>query len=114
LKQQVSQTNETYLIRNQVLKMTASPTAYTVYTKPDCPSCDKTKAYFDANGIAYTEVDITRVPAALEYITQELGYTQAPVDVSMTDDEDHWAGLRRDKLVQALMNHTGQDTRSTH
>src|SRR5699024_6530391 len=50
-------------------------TAYTVYTKPDCRNCDKTKAYFDSKGITYTAVDITEVPAALEYITQELGYS---------------------------------------
>ena len=84
--------------------MTSPTTRYTVYTKPDCPQCDKTKAYFDAKAITYTAVDITEVPAALEYITEELGYSQAPVVVSNTDDQDHWSGLRRDKLVQALMN----------
>jgi glutaredoxin-like protein NrdH len=76
-----------------------------VYTKPDCPQCDKTKAYFDARGITYTPVDITEVPAALEYIVEELGYSQAPVVVNNADDQDHWAGLRRDKLVQAAMTH---------
>jgi glutaredoxin-like protein NrdH len=82
--------------------MTASPTAYTVYTKPDC---EKTKDYFDSKGITYTSVDITAVPAALEYITAELGYSQAPVVVNNSDDQDHWSGLRRDKLVHANMNH---------
>jgi glutaredoxin-like protein NrdH len=95
--------------------MTASPTAYTVYTKPDCRNCEKTKDYFDSKGITYTAVDITEVPAALEYITEvpaaleyitaELGYSQAPVVVNNTDDQDHWSGLRRDKLVQAAMTH---------
>ena len=85
--------------------MTSGSTAYTVYTKPDCPQCDKTKAYFDARGISYTAVDITEVPAALEYIVEELGYSQAPVVVNNADDEDHWSGLRRDKLVQAAMTH---------
>jgi glutaredoxin-like protein NrdH len=50
-------------------------------------------------------VDITEVPAALEYITQELGYSQAPVIVNNSDDQDHWSGLRPDKLVQAAMTH---------
>ncbi len=58
--------------------MTSSLADYTVYTKPDCPQCDKTKAYFDSKGITYLAVDITEVPAALEYITAELGYSQAP------------------------------------
>lgn len=85
--------------------MTASPTAYTVYTKPDCPNCVRTKEYFDSKGITYTSVDITEVPAALEYITAELGYSQAPVVVNNADDQDHWSGLRRDRLVQANMIH---------
>ena len=85
--------------------MTSSPTSYTVYTKPSCPNCDRTKEYFDAKGITYTWVDITEVPAALEYITEELGYSQAPVVVNNSDDQDHWSGLRRDKLVTAAMNH---------
>jgi glutaredoxin-like protein NrdH len=85
--------------------MTSSTTAeYTVYTKPDCPNCDKTKAYFESKGITYQAVDITEVLAALEYITQDLGYSQAPVVVNNSDDQDHWAGLRRDKLVQAAMH----------
>ena len=87
--------------------MTASTTTrYTVYTKPACPQCDETKAYFDRKGITYTAVDITEVPAALAYITEELGYSQAPVVVNNSDDQDHWSGLRRDKLVQAGMHHT--------
>lgn len=80
-------------------------TSYTVYTKPNCTNCDKTKAYFDRKGITYATVDITQNPAALEYITAELGYSQAPVIVNSADDQDHWAGLRMDKLVQAGMLH---------
>ncbi|WIV29303.1 MULTISPECIES: hypothetical protein [unclassified Paenarthrobacter] len=48
----------------------------------------------------------TEVPEALEYITQELGYSQAPVIVNNSDDQDHWSGLRPDKLVHAAMTHT--------
>ncbi|NIJ03385.1 glutaredoxin-like protein NrdH [Paenarthrobacter ilicis] len=84
--------------------MTTSLTDYTVYTKPGCPNCDRTMEYFDSKGITYTAVDITEVPAALEYITAELGYSQAPVVVNNSDDQDHWSGLRRDKLVQAAMD----------
>ncbi|MFK0042195.1 glutaredoxin family protein [Paenarthrobacter sp. NPDC090517] len=86
--------------------MTTSPTDYTVYTKPGCPNCDRTMEYFDSKGITYTSVDIAEVPAALEYITAELGYSQAPVIVNNSDDQDHWSGLRRDKLVTAAMTHT--------
>ena len=40
--------------------------------------------------------------------TAELGYSQAPVVVNNSDDQDHWSGLRRDKLVQAHLNRTHQ------
>ncbi|MDQ0241410.1 hypothetical protein [Arthrobacter bambusae] len=32
-------------------------------------------------------------------------HPQITVVVNNSDDEDHWAGLRRDKLVQAAMHH---------
>ena len=83
--------------------MTSSSTPeYTVYTKPGCPNCDKTMAYFDRKGITYTAVDITKVPAALEFISEDLGYSEAPVVVS-ADGTDHWSGIRMDKLTQAAL-----------
>ena len=80
-------------------------TEYLVYTKPECPNCDKTKAYFDAKGITYTAIDITENAAAYDYVTKVLGYSQAPV-VRNAGTGEHWSGLRRDKLVQATMNRT--------
>ena len=79
---------------------------YTVYTKPNCPLCVETKGYFERKGVGFREVDITEVPAAFEYITSDpaeggLGYSQAPVVVNDSDDEDHWSGHRMDKLIQA-------------
>ncbi|QOT19885.1 glutaredoxin family protein [Paenarthrobacter sp. YJN-5] len=85
--------------------MTTQAPDYTLYTKPACPNCDRTKEYFDSKGITYRVVDITEVPAALEYISTELGYSQAPVVVNNSDEQDHWSGLRRDKLVHAAMTH---------
>ena len=79
---------------------------YTVYTKPNCPLCVETKGYFERKGVGFREVDITKVPTAFEYITSNpaeggLGYSQAPVVVNDSDDEDHWSGHRMDKLIQA-------------
>ena len=64
---------------------------YTVYTKPNCPLCVETKGYFERKGVGFREVDIT----------EDLGYSQAPVVVNDADDEDHWSGHRMDKLIQA-------------
>jgi len=41
-------------------------------------------------------VDITTNPAALAYVTEELGYSAAPVVVA--SDQDHWSGFRPDLI----------------
>lgn len=73
-------------------------TMVTVYSKPACVQCNATYRALDSKGIRYVIVDVTEVPAALEYITEELGYSQAPVVV--VDDESHWAGFRPDKILE--------------
>jgi len=77
----------------------------TVYTTgPSCGKCTMTKAMLKGKGIEYDEVDITTNPAAYEYVTEELGYTVAPVVV--VDDDDHWCDLRPDQIerVAALFH----------
>lgn len=68
----------------------------TVYTKPNCVQCQMTYRALDSANIEYDVVDITEVPAALEYVTEELGYRQAPVVV--VDDDDHWSGFQPDQI----------------
>ena len=78
----------------------SSPTAQvTVYSKPACVQCTMTKKALEKKGIAYTEVDVTESAAALEYISEELAYSQAPVVV--VDEHTHWSGFRPD-----LIEHT--------
>lgn len=72
----------------------------TIYTKPGCFPCRKTAEKFDAAGIKTEKVDITETPAALAYITDELGYSQAPVVV--VDDEFHWSGLDTTNIERAI------------
>lgn len=67
----------------------------TVYTKPNCVQCQMTYRALDSANIEYDVVDITEVPAALEYVTEELGYRQAPVVVV---DDDHWSGFQPDQI----------------
>lgn len=71
-------------------------TMVTVYSKPACVQCTATYRALDSKGIDYVVVDVTQVPAALEYITEELGYSQAPVVV--VDEHNHWAGFRPDRI----------------
>ena len=72
----------------------------TIYTKPGCFGCRKTAEKFTEAHVAFTEVDLTQVPAALEYVTEELGYSQAPVVV--VDDEFHWSGLDPANIDRAI------------
>ncbi|KQQ20716.1 NrdH-redoxin [Rathayibacter sp. Leaf299] len=70
--------------------------ALTVYSKPSCVQCTTTYRVLEKKGIEYTTVDITTNPAALAYITEELGYSAAPVVVA--SDQNHWSGFRPDLI----------------
>jgi glutaredoxin len=41
-------------------------------------------------------VDVTENAAALAYVTEDLGYMQAPVVV--VDEHDHWSGFQPDEI----------------
>ena len=71
----------------------------TVYTTgPSCGKCSMTKMMLKGKGIPFVEVDITQNPAAREYVTEELGYSMAPVVV--VDDDDHWCDMRPDQIYR--------------
>lgn len=67
----------------------------TVYTiGHGCVQCRATLRYLDDRGIQVTVVDLTD-PAnapARDYVTNDLGYTQAPVVVA--SDHNHWSGFQ--------------------
>jgi glutaredoxin-like protein NrdH len=69
-----------------------------VYSKPNCVQCTATYRALDGKGIEYQVIDLTTNTAALEYVMEELGYSQAPVVV--VDEHDHWSGFRPDKIAQ--------------
>lgn len=76
--------------------------AVTIYTTgPGCGKCRMTKIALDAKKIPYREVDIT-LPEnadAREYVTEDLGYTVAPVVVVEDGTgQDHWSDLRLDEV----------------
>lgn len=75
----------------------------TVYTKPECNSCDQTKRRLDKHGIEYETVDVTEDDAARDFVTDGLGYRQMPVVVVEETTEngahhEHWSGFRIDAL----------------
>lgn len=80
----------------------------TIYGKPDatCFACKKTKGKFEEAGVSFVFVDITlpENAAALSYVTDELGYSQAPVVV--VDEHDHWSGLDPVNIARITTNST--------
>ena len=74
----------------------------TVYSKPDCVQCDRTKFLMDREGIERTTIDVTQDAESLAYI-KGLGYLSAPVVVIKDDNGEvtnHWYGFRPDLINQ--------------
>ena len=70
----------------------------TVYSKPNCVQCTATYRALDKHGVAYSTVDISADPEALDYV-RSLGHAQAPVVVA---GDMNWAGFRPDLIKQAV------------
>ena len=67
-----------------------------VYSTPTCMQCQLTYRALDERGIPYRAVDLSENAEAATYVTEELGYSTAPVVV--VTDSDHWAGFRPDHI----------------
>ncbi|WP_127817858.1 glutaredoxin family protein [Microbacterium sp. CPCC 204701] len=73
----------------------------TVYTTGSaCVQCTMTKRVLDAAGIPHSDVDLADPAnsAAREYVTDDLGYSRAPVVV--IDDHHHWSGFQPLKIKE--------------
>lgn len=72
----------------------------TVYsTGPSCMRCTMTKKALGKRGVRFVEVDLRDQPQARDYVTDELGYTEAPVVVVEDGTgQDHWSGFRPDQI----------------
>jgi glutaredoxin-like protein NrdH len=80
----------------------------TVYTTgPACMQCRLTKTALTTAGLGFEEIDVRQSAEALDYIQDELGYTQAPVVV--VDDQDHWSGFQPDEIrrVATILTRSG-------
>ena len=65
-----------------------------MYSKPACIQCTMTYRALDKVGVTYAVVDVTENDAALEYVSEDLGYSAAPIVV--VDEHNHWVGFRPD------------------
>lgn len=67
-----------------------------VYSKPNCPNCDRTKRLLDKHNIPFKVVDLSTDAEALAKV-KAAGFMAAPVVT--TDDGDAWSGFRPDKIL---------------
>lgn len=68
----------------------------TVYSKPDCENCEKTKTLLDDLKVPYTVEDLSLNPAALAHV-KSLGFRAAPV-VIPADGTKGWSGHKEERL----------------
>ena len=70
----------------------------TVYSKPNCHSCEFAKKYLDNKGVPFEEIDVFKDEKALKML-RDAGYAQMPVvDI---DGVKH-TGFRPDILAKAV------------
>lgn len=78
--------------------------AVTVYSKPDCVQCDRTKMNLDRHEVEHTTVDITTDQDAYDYVSS-LGYKAAPVVVVVEEENEViWSGYRPDMIREYILN----------
>jgi glutaredoxin-like protein NrdH len=73
----------------------------TVYsTGPGCMRCTLTYRRLRAMGIPFTVIDLSdqRNVAHRKFVTDELGYSEAPVVLVDDDPQHHWSGFRADPI----------------
>lgn len=76
----------------------------TIYGPEFCPNCTRATNLFDRQSppVPYTKVDIEPGDVNHRFITEKLGYSQAPVIVVAFDGahrDVHWGGHRMDMLM---------------
>ncbi|WP_249354088.1 glutaredoxin family protein [Microbacterium sp. 2FI] len=73
----------------------------TVYTTGiRCQRCRLTRIRLEELGVPYREIDLTDDAnrAAREFVTDDLGYSEAPVVVVDAEPENHWSGFQPDRI----------------
>lgn len=84
----------------------------TVYsTGGGCMQCELTRTCLRGLGIEFTEIDLSDEANhdALQYVTEDLGYSQAPVVAVDGDSEFHWSGFQPALIKRLAERHTAGD-----
>lgn len=80
----------------------------TVYTRPGCIQCDRTKAYLNRQNLDYEVVDVSQDEDARTRLVAD-GWASLPVvDVATPTLHETWAGFNLDRL--RALAHLTQET----
>ncbi len=71
----------------------------TIYTTPSCHFCHMSKEFFQANGVAYTEVDVAADAAKRAEMVEKSGQMGVPV---ITIGEEMVIGFDKRRLSELL------------
>lgn len=69
-----------------------------IYTKSNCPNCERTKEMFNRGGVSYKVVDLDKDKEALNNLVKE-GFMSAPV---VKAGEYTWAGYNPKKIRKVI------------
>lgn len=80
----------------------------TVYSTPGCTQCNATYRALKKKGVDHNVIDVTQ-DADAHAVTQELGYSKAPVVVIRTNDEivKHWSGFNPENIEELALERAG-------
>ena len=70
----------------------------TLYTQPQCPTCETVKRALDVRNIAYELKDISKDEDAYKHVL-ELGYKGVPV---LEKGTDHWMGYQPSQIAKLV------------
>jgi len=73
--------------------------AVKIYSTPTCPWCAKTKEFFKANKISFTDVDVSKNKKAAEEMVKKSGQMGVPV---IEINGEIIVGFKQDALKKAL------------
>ena len=82
-------------------------TSVEIYTSPFCPYCHRAKSLLDRKGVAFTEIDVTTTPGALNEMDRRTGgaksVPQIFIDGTLIGGSDQLADLDRAGKLDPLL-----------